>query len=113
MRPAAGSPYCRPRSRGDPETSISGKGSLMPASIMRSGPVRNGVTPDDAKRRDHRNREEHADRPRDLAARDDAEDHQRRMDLDAPPHDGGARHVVLDEPPRDDEREQPERVPVA
>src|SRR3989442_16040179 len=43
-----------------------------------------------------------------LTAREHAEDHEPRMELDATPHDQRAREVVLHETPdQDEEREQP------
>src|SRR5688500_17530778 len=42
MRPAAWRPYWRPRSRGGPDISISGKGSVMAAASSHMGPRTGG-----------------------------------------------------------------------
>ena len=57
----------------------------------RGGPE---TAPQDAQRGDDGNGEEHTDRPADLAAGDDAEDHHGGMHLDSMPHDEiGRAHV--------------------
>src|SRR6266850_3767910 len=62
--------------------------------------------PDDPESSHHRHRKKHPCGASDLAASEDAEDHQAGVELDPAPHDQGTRHVVLREAPRQDEQGQ-------
>src|SRR5438132_13868036 len=78
-----------------------------------AGPGGPHPAPDHTKRGEDGNREEHPDRAADLSARDDTEDHDGGMELDAAPHHERARYVVLDAAPYEHEGHQKPGVGVA
>src|SRR5438309_5137427 len=71
-----------------------------------AGPGGPHPAPDHTKRGEDGNREEHPDGAADLSARDDTEDHDGGMELDAAPHHERARDVVLDAAPYEHEGHQ-------
>src|SRR5262249_33572004 len=64
------------------------------------------AAPDNPESNQHEHQEKHPRETGNLAAGENAEDHQTRVELDPAPHDQKTHHIVLRETPRQDEQGQ-------